>query len=247
MHVSLFIACFNDTLFPDTGKAVVRVLERLGHTVEFRSEQTCCGQLHHNSGYRMESLELARRFVFTFGAAETIVIPSTSCAMMVRQQYRYLAQWAGDKALNQALDDLLPRVFEFTEFLTRKLGCRDVGAYFPHRVTYHGACNSLRGLRLHEEPEQLLRGVRGLDFVPLPQIEECCGFGGTFSIKNAETSAAMVVDKVRAILNTKAEICCAADNSCLMHIGGELSRLNTGVRTMHLAEILAHTEDAEPM
>ncbi len=156
MHVSLFITCFNDTLFPETGKAAVRVLERLGHMVEFRPEQTCCGQMHHNSGYRPEALSLARRFVTTFRDAENIVVPSTSCTTMIRQQYRFLAQLADDAELDQNLDALLPRVFEFTEFITRRLGLMEVGAYFPHRVTYHASCNSLRGLGLREEPERTL-------------------------------------------------------------------------------------------
>jgi L-lactate dehydrogenase complex protein LldE len=242
MRVSLFITCFNDTLFPQTGQAVVRVLERLGHLVEFRPEQTCCGQMHNNSGYQPEALELVRRFVAAFRGVETVVIPSTSCTTTVRQQYLYLAHQAKDTALARDVEPLLPHVFEFTEFLTRRLGLTDVGAYFPHRVTYHASCNSLRGLHLREEPERLLRAVNGLDFVELPQLEQCCGFGGTFAIKNAETSAAMLVDKLRAELDTKAEICCAGDNSCLMHIGGGLSRLKARVRTMHIAEILAHTE-----
>lgn len=246
MRLSLFITCLNDTLFPETGKAVVRVLERLGHSVEFRQEQTCCGQMHHNSGYQLESLALARRFVATFRDAETVVIPSTSCAMMVRQQYPYLARQADDAELADALETLIPRVFEFTELLARRLGLTDVGAFFPHRVTYHGSCNSLRGLELREEPERLLRAVKGLDFVELPQIGQCCGFGGIFAIKNAETSAAMLADKLHAILDTRAEICTAGDNSCLMHIGGGLSRMRVGIRTMHLAEILAHTEQEAP-
>lgn len=242
MRISLFITCFNDAMFPETGKAAVRVLERLGHTVEFRPEQTCCGQMHHNSGYRPEALSLARRFVAIFRDADTIVVPSTSCTSMIRQQYRYLADVSGDAGMARELGSLLPRVFEFTEFIARRLGVTDVGAYFPCRVTYHSSCNSLRALGLREEPERLLRAVKGLDFVELPQKEGCCGFGGTFSIKNADTSAAMLTDKLRAVLDTRAEICCAADNSCLMHIGGGLSRLKAGVRTMHIAEILAHTE-----
>jgi len=242
MRVSLFITCFNDMLFPQTGKAAVAVLERLGHAVEFRPAQTCCGQMHNNSGYHPEALALARRFVATFRDAETVIVPSTSCALTIRRQYLRLAQGANDATLAGEIEALTPRVFEFSEFLTRRLGLTDVGAYFPHRVTYHGSCNSLRGLGLHEEPERLLRAVAGLDFVALPRIEECCGFGGTFAIKNAATSAAMLADKMRAVLDTGAEICCAGDNSCLMHIGGGLSRLETGVRTMHIAEILAHTE-----
>ncbi len=245
MRVSLFITCFNDTLFPRSGQAVVRVLERLGHQVEFDPAQTCCGQMHNNSGYRGEALSLVRRFVAAYRNAETVVVPSTSCTMTVRQQYAYIARQADDAALLAEVEWLAPRVFEFTEFLTRKLGVTDVGAYFPRRVTYHASCNSLRGLGLHDEPERLLRAVRGLDYVRLPDIEQCCGFGGTFAIKNAETSAAIATNKARAVLDTRAEIVCAGDNSCLMHIGGTLSRLQSGVRTMHIAEILAETgEDA---
>jgi L-lactate dehydrogenase complex protein LldE len=242
MRVSLFITCFNDTLFPETGKSIVRVMERLGHQVEFRSDQTCCGQMHNNSGYQPEALALVRRFVRIFDDAETILVASTSCTTMIRRQYAYLADQAEDATLVRDVEALIPRVFEFTEFLTKKLKLTDVGAYFPHRVTYHGSCNSLRGLDLREEPERLLRAVRGLDFTPLPQIEQCCGFGGTFAVKNAETSSAILADKLRAVLDTGAEICCAGDNSCLMHIGGGLSRLKSGVKTMHIAEILAATE-----
>lgn len=243
MLVSLFITCFNDTLFPRTGQAVVSLLERLGHTVEFRAAQTCCGQMHGNSGYRPEARELLQRFVETFRDAECIVVPSTSCTVTIRQDYPRLAE---DTPLAAEVAKLIPRVFEFSEFLTRRLGLEDVGAYYPHRVTYHASCNALRGLDLGEGPERLLRAVRGLDYVALPAIRECCGFGGTFAIKNAEVSTAMLADKLRAVLETGAEICTAGDNSCLMHIGGGLSRQRTGVRTLHLAEILAAT-DAEPL
>lgn len=244
MRVSLFITCFNDTLFPGTGQAAVRVLERLGQSVAFPQAQTCCGQMHHNSGYPDEAIRLVRRFVSVFADADAVVIPSTSCTAMVREQYPRLAALTGDSALTEALADLGSRIWEFSEFLTAKLGTTDVGAYYPHRVTYHPSCNSLRTLHLGRGPEALLRAVRGLDYVELPAWDECCGFGGTFAIKNAEVSTAMLTDKMQAILQTGAEVCAAADNSCLMHIGGGLSRQQTGVRTMHLAEILACTEDA---
>jgi L-lactate dehydrogenase complex protein LldE len=240
MKISLFITCFNDTLFPQTGRAAVEVLERLGHEVEFRADQTCCGQMHNNSGYPAEALTLVRRFVDVFRHADVVVIPSTSCTLTVRQAYPRLA--SEDAALRREVEDLIPRVFEFSEFLTEELGLEDVGAYYPHRVTYHASCNSLRGLKLGDAPKTLLKSVKGLDFVDLPAIEECCGFGGTFSIKNSEVSTAMLADKMRAVLATGAEVVTAGDNSCLMHISGGLSRLKTGVRTMHLAEILACTE-----
>ena len=239
MRVSLFITCFNDTLFPQTGQAAVSVLERLGHEVEFRPEQTCCGQMHSNSGYPREALTLVRRFVETYRDAPMIVVPSTSCTSTIRAQYPRLA--AEDSALLAELDTIIPRVHEFTEFLTRVLHVEDVGAYYPHRVTYHASCNSLRALKLGGAPRALLSAVRGIDFVDLPEIEQCCGFGGTFAVKNAEVSTAMLTDKMRAVLATGAEVVTAGDNSCLMHIAGGLSRLQAGVRAMHVAEILACT------
>ena len=237
MQVGLFITCFNDTLFPQTGQAAVTVLERLGHTVSFDPRQTCCGQMHSNSGYPREALTLVRRFVEVFRDTERVVVPSTSCTTTIRVQYPRLA--AEDAALLREVEALIPRVFEFSEFLTRELQVEDVGAYFPHRVTYHASCNSLRGLKLGGAPRALLGAVRGLEFVDLPALEECCGFGGTFAVKNSEVSTAMLGDKMRAVMSTGAEVVTAGDNSCLMHIAGGLSRLQAGVRAMHIAEILA--------
>jgi L-lactate dehydrogenase complex protein LldE len=224
MRVSLFVTCFNDTLFPQTGRAVVRLLERLGCEVEFPLEQTCCGQMHMNAGYAREGAALARRFARVFAAAEAVVCPSASCAGMLRQQLP-----AGEG----------PPVFELSEFLVDRLGVDDVGAHFPHRVTFHPTCHSLRELAVGDRPLRLLRAVKGIELVELAESRECCGFGGTFAVKNAEVSSAMLADKVRSVLDTGAEIVCAADNSCLMHIGGALSRQRAGVRTLHLAEVLA--------
>ncbi len=246
MRVSLFLTCFNDTLFPETGIATTRLLERLGHTVEFPLEQTCCGQMHYNTGYQREALPLVRHFVETFGGAEVIVAPSASCAGMVRELYPRVARDWGDDALRSAVDALVPRVYELSEFLVYRLGIEDVGAYYPHRVTYHPTCHSLRVLHVGDAPLRLLRNVRGIDLVELPQAEQCCGFGGTFAIKNADTSLAMLSDKVRAVLDTRAEVCASADTSCLMHIGGALHRQRVGVRTVHLAEILASTAEGQP-
>jgi len=243
MHVSLFITCYTDTLFPETGRAVVAVLERLGHTVAFPEAQTCCGQMHVNTGYQREALPLLRHFAETFRDAEVIVSPSASCVGLVRELYPALAQRTGDAALVAEVERLGERVFEFSEFLVKQLGVSDVGAYYPHRVTYHPTCHSLRGLKVGDAPAQLLQNVRGLELVPLENEAECCGFGGTFAVKNADTSLAMLSDKVRCVLNSKAEVCVAADNSCLLHIGGALHRGRTGVKTVHLAEILAATED----
>ena len=221
---------------------MVALLERLGHTVDFPMEQTCCGQMHYNTGYQREAIPLVRRFVDVFADAEVIVAPSASCVGMVRELYPRAAELANDEQLIARVAEITPRVFELTEFLVYQLGLEDVGAYYPHRVTYHPTCHSLRVLHVGDAPLRLLRAVRGIDFVELPNARECCGFGGTFAVKNADTSLAMLSDKVRSVLDTRAEICAAADNSCLMHIGGALSRERTGVRTVHIAEILASTE-----
>jgi L-lactate dehydrogenase complex protein LldE len=226
VRVALFVTCFNDTLFPETGRAVVTLLERLGCEVEVPLEQTCCGQMHFNSGYADDGLALARRFERVFAPYEAIVSPSASCTGMVRDH----------------CPELAGRVYELTEFIVDRLGVVDVGASFPHRVTLHPTCHALRVLKLGERPRQLLEAVRGIDLVPLEEAEECCGFGGTFAVKNADTSIAMLSDKLRRILDTRAEVCTAADTSCLMHIGGALRRQRAGVRTLHLAEILAATE-----
>jgi len=242
MQVALFITCFNDTLFPNTGKAVVSIVERLGHQVIFPEEQTCCGQMHFNTGYQAEAMPLIRRFVEIFSQYEAIVSPSASCVGMVRDMYRFAAEVHQDTKLANEVALLSERVYEFSEFIVNRLGIQDVGAYYPHRVTYHPTCHSLRGIKVGDAPEQLLRAVRGIDYVPMTQSNECCGFGGTFAVKNADTSMAMLGDKIRHILDTRAEVCVAADNSCLMHIGGALHRQRSGVRIAHLAEILAAQE-----
>jgi len=239
MRIALFITCFNDTVFPDTGKAVVRVLERLGHEVVFPEQQTCCGQMHFNTGYQTQARPLIERFVQVFEQYDVIVSPSASCVGMVRDMYQLAAHSYQDPQLADAVARLAPKVYEFSELLVNKLQCIDVGAYYPHRVTYHATCHSLRGIRVGDAPIQLLKAVRGIDYVPLANIMECCGFGGTFAVKNADTSMAMLGDKIRHILDTRAEVCVAADNSCLMHIGGALHRQRAGVKIAHLAEILA--------
>jgi L-lactate dehydrogenase complex protein LldE len=242
LRASLFITCFNDTLFPATGIAVTRLLERLGHEVDFPEEQTCCGQMHLNSGYALEAVPLVRRFVRAFADAEVVVSPSASCVGMVRDQYAKVAELSGDAGLAREVEALRPRVLELSELLVDRLGLTDVGACFPHRVTYHPTCHGLRGLDLGDRPLSLLRAVRGIDLVELPQAEECCGFGGTFAVKNPDTSAAMLADKIRCVLDTGAAVCTAGDNSCLMHIGGGLKRMQAHTRTLHLAEILASTQ-----
>ena len=246
MRVALFITCFNDTLFPATGRAVVRLLERLGCDVGFPEEQTCCGQMHANSGYQLEAVPLVRRFTEIFADAEAIVTPSGSCAAMVHDQYPRLAELAGDDELAGAVAELTPRVHELSQFLVDVLGVEEVGAHYPRRVAYHPTCHSMRLLKVGDAPLRLLRGVRGLELHELAEPEACCGFGGTFAVKNAGTSTAMLTDKVAAIIDSGAEVVCAADNSCLLQIGGGLSRAGAGVEAVHLAEILAATEGEAP-
>ena len=245
MRASLFITCYNDTLYPETGRAVVRLLERLGVELEFRPAQTCCGQMHANTGFRAEAFSQAKRFVRVYADAETVVIPSSSCVAMIRDQYPGLFEELGNEDLRKQFAAVLPRVYELSEFLTDKLRIDDVGAYFPHRVTYHASCHGLRGIHLGDRPFRLMSKVRGMEQVPLANLDRCCGFGGTFSVKNGEVSSAMLAVKLQDVMATRAEFCTALDNSCLMHLGGAMHRQYAGMRTIHLAEILASTE-SEP-
>lgn len=246
MRIALFATCLADAMFPQAAIATVTLLERLGHEVVFPDGQTCCGQMHVNTGYLTEAAGLVRHHVEVFEAAgcEAAVAPSGSCVGSVRHQHAMVARRAGDEALARRAEAIAARTYELSEFLVDVLGVRDVGAYFPHRVTYHPTCHSLRMLRVGDKPLELLRHVRGLTLVELPAAESCCGFGGTFAVKNADTSTAMLADKMAAVIDTGAEVCSAGDSSCLMHIGGGLSRIRAGVRTVHLAEILAATDDA---
>jgi len=230
MRIALFVTCIGDTLFPSTGRAVVAILERLGHEVVFPAGQTCCGQMHLNSGYRDEAARLARRFSEIFASYDLIVSPSSSCVGMVRELHPQLVPDAREPH---------GRVYELTELLVQRLGVEELGASFPQRVTYHPTCHSLRVARIGDAPYRLLRAVDGLELVELPDGEECCGFGGTFAIKNADSSIAILEDKCRAIAATGAEVCTAVDPSCLLQIGGGLSRQAGGARPLHIAEILA--------
>jgi L-lactate dehydrogenase complex protein LldE len=244
MRASLFITCYNDTLFPETGRAVVRLLERLGVMLEFLPAQTCCGQMHANTGFRAEAFSQARRFVRLYQDAEAVVIPSSSCVAMIRDQYVGLFEELGNEQLRKEFATLLPRVFELSEFLVDHLAVEDVGAYFPHRVTYHASCHGLRGLHVGDKPMRLLSKVRAIELVPLANLDRCCGFGGTFSIKNSEVSSAMLDTKLRDVAATRAEYCTALDNSCLMHLGGALHRQSAAMRTIHIAGILAATQQS---
>jgi L-lactate dehydrogenase complex protein LldE len=239
VRIALFVTCVNDAVYPQTGRAVVSLLEGLGHEVVFPAAQTCCGQMHLNSGYRSEALHLVRRFIEVFSPYEVVVSPSASCAGTVVDSYAHLADDAGDQLLAESVRELAPRVHELSQLLVDVLGVTDVGASFPHRVAYHPTCHSLRVLGLRDQPLRLLRSVKGLQLVELADATTCCGFGGTFALKNSDTSVAMMADKLAAVHDSGAEVLCALDNSCLTHLGGGASRLAYGLRTLHLAEILA--------
>jgi L-lactate dehydrogenase complex protein LldE len=244
MRVALMVTCVNDAMFPDVGRAVVALLERLGVRVDFPAAQTCCGQPMINTGYLDEAVPVVRTFVEAFSGYDAVVAPSGSCAGSARHQHAMVARRSGDPDLEAAVAETSPRVYELSEFLVDVLGVEDVGASFPHSVTYHPTCHSLRMLGVGDRPTRLLRAVHGLRLLDLPEAEQCCGFGGTFAVKNADTSVAMGADKARHVRETGAEVLVAGDNSCLMHIGGMLSRQRAGVRVMHLAEVLASTEGA---
>ncbi len=256
MRIALFITCFNDAFFPRTGRALVEILEALGHEVTFPPQQSCCGQVHFNTGYREEALKLLHRFLTVFEDSQVVVAPSASCVAMVREQYPVLAAETGDKDLASAVEALASRVFELSEFLVGQLGVEDVGAVFHGSVALHPTCHSVRSIDVGDGPLRLLRAVEGLELVSLPNARECCGFGGTFSVKNSETSLAMLSDKIQDILASGAQFLTAVDNSCLMHISGGLHRggmlcpegespvAGERVRVVHLAEILAQRNGA---
>lgn len=249
MRIALAATCIADAMFPQAPRATVQLLERLGHEVFFPEQQTCCGQMHVNTGYFDEAVPVIRNHVETFAPAldgewDAIVVPSGSCTGSIRHQQAMVCRRAGQEKLGATAEALAAKTYELSELLVDVLGVTDVGAHFPHRVTYHPTCHSLRMIRVGDKPLRLLRAVDGIDLVELPGAESCCGFGGTFALKNSETSTAMLGDKMTNVKSTGAEVLTAGDYSCLLHIGGGLSKLRTGVRTMHLAEILASTQDA---
>lgn len=238
-RISLFISCFNDFFYPETVQAAARVLRHLDVEVSIADGRTCCGQIHYNTGYGDMAFPLVRAFVDRFRDFDAVISISGSCTAMVREQYRRLAHRTNDQRLIKATDELSKRIFEFTDYITKILGIESTGSYFPHRVTYHPTCHSLRSLNIYQSALKLLSNVEGLELVELPNAEQCCGFGGTFSVKNEPVSSAMLFDKMANIKNTGAETLVALDNSCLMHIGGGLKRINSGISVMHIAEVLA--------
>lgn len=239
-RVSLFVTCLVDQLWPAVGTSTVEVLRRVGCEVRFNAQQTCCGQPAFNSGYRKEARQLAERLIEMFerDGDDPIVCPSGSCTAMI---HHYPDLFPDDAGWRERARALAARTHELSSFLVHQMGVEDVGATFQGRVTWHDACHTLRELNIKSEPRRLLSQVRGVDFVELPNAEACCGFGGTFSVKFPEISAAIVDHKVDALEQSGVDAVVSADASCLMQIGGRLSRRGSRVRVMHLAEVLAST------
>lgn len=241
MRVSLFITCLVDQMFPSAGRAMVTTFKRLGVEVAFNDQQTCCGQPAFNTGYRADARRMAEHFINVFERepADFIVAPSGSCTAMVRNFYGELFHEPEDEPWRERLAGVTGRLREFSEFLVKELKVEDVGARFAGRVTYHDACHLLRELRIADEPRRLIRAVRDIEFVEMEAPDTCCGFGGTFSVKYAEISGAILQEKLDRIARSGVAYVVANDSSCLMQIAGGLSRAGSPVKTMHLAELLA--------
>jgi L-lactate dehydrogenase complex protein LldE len=232
--VALFVPCFVDVFNPEVARAVVTVLERLGVRVEYPGDQTCCGQPAYNAGHFREAKELADRFARVFAGYSWIVAPSGSCATMARAGFAHLSPASAATAVGA-------RVYDFASFLTDVVGAVDVGARFPHRVTYHEGCHARRELRAGDASRRLLAAVRDLTVVELPSADECCGFGGSFSVSFDALSTSMGDAKCTNALSTGAEFLVSGDPSCMLHVGGMLRKRSATLKTLHLAEVLAAT------
>ncbi|MBO8170561.1 MAG: (Fe-S)-binding protein [Bacillaceae bacterium] len=237
MHASLMITCLSDAFYPRVGISVVHVLEKMGVKLDFPEEQTCCGQPAYNSGYRREALQAAKQMIQAFEHSPYVVTPSGSCAAMIRHYYPDM--FAGDGEWEEKARNLADKTYEFSEFLVRVLKVDQIDAELKGKATYHHSCHMMRGLGVKDEPITLLKKVRGLELNELPFADDCCGFGGTFSVKMDNISEAMVDEKVRHIQDTGAEYLIGSDLGCLMNIGGRLERMNVPVKVLHLAEVLA--------
>ncbi|MDO4897768.1 MAG: (Fe-S)-binding protein [Rothia sp. (in: high G+C Gram-positive bacteria)] len=249
MRVALFSTCIVDAMYPKVAEATVKILERLGHEVVFPQGQTCCSQMHVNSGYFDDAYPVVKTHVDAFSEwdFDVIVAPSGSCVASLGHQQPMIAERAGDAVRAQKAAELAARSFELSQFLIDVCGITDaaeqLGSYFPEKVTYHSSCHGMRLLGLGTRQEDLIRTVGGLEYTRVEGLDQCCGFGGTFSFKNADTSGAMVEDKVANIEKTGAAVATGGDSSCLMNIGGALSRKDSPVQTVHFAEILASTKE----
>ncbi|GGG89387.1 (Fe-S)-binding protein [Paenibacillus radicis (ex Gao et al. 2016)] len=235
MKVSLFITCLSDAIYPRVGEAMVRLLARYGVKLDFPTVQTCCGQPAFNSGYWKEARATAATILDAFEDSDFVISPSGSCTGMI---HHYPKLFEDDPVMLERARKLQSKSYEFTQFLVQVLGVKDVGAIFPHKVTYHPSCHGSRLLGVKEEPLELMRNVQGLELVPLPFAEDCCGFGGTFAVKMADISGAMVTEKVDHVLETEAEVLVGLDMACMMNIAGNLRFRNEPVKVMHLAELL---------
>lgn len=235
MKVSLFITCLSDALYPRVGEAMVRLLAKYGVSLQFPTVQTCCGQPAFNSGYWKDARESAKTILDAFEDCDFVISPSGSCTGMI---HHYPKLFEDDPVMLKRAQSLQSKSYEFTQFLVQVLGVTEVGASFPHKVTYHPSCHGSRILGVKDEPLALLQNVKGLELVPLPFAEDCCGFGGTFAVKMADISGAMVTEKVDHVLETEAEVLVGLDMACLLNIAGNLHYRNEPVRVMHLAELL---------
>lgn len=242
MKVSLFITCIADQMYPDVGESVVRLLHRYGCEVDFPEAQVCCGQPAFNSGYQEEAREVARQWIRAFEHSDYIVAPSGSCTGMIHHYYPYL--FKDEPEWKAKAEKLVARTYELSQFLVHVLGVEKVEARFPAKATFHPSCHAMRLLGVREEPEKLLAGVEGLEMVELACKEDCCGFGGTFAVKMAEMSEAMVSEKARHVADTGADVLIGTDLGCLMNIEGRLRKEGKPIRAMHLAQVLM--EGAEP-
>lgn len=239
MKASIFITCIVDQFFPQVGLSLVKVLRRLGVTLDFPPSQTCCGQPAFNSGFQSEARSVAQKFLEVFKESEYIVTPSGSCATMVKVFYKDLFK---DDAENQKRAiELGNRVYEFTDFIVNVLGIEDVGASFQEKVALHQSCHLLRELNIRSEPQRLLKHVNGIEIVEMDRADLCCGFGGLFSIKYPQISGSILQEKIDCIKKCKADVVVATDMGCLMHMAGGLSRQKVPVKTMHIAEVLAQS------
>ena len=251
MRIALFATCIVDAMYPSTARSTVALLERLGHEVIFPAGQACCGQMHMNSGYMPEALPVVENHVRTFEAVEydVAVAPSGSCVASIKHQHPYLADRLGQPELGQRAEAVAARTYELSQLLVDVLGitnaAEQLGSWFPHSITYHPSCHGKRSLGLGDKQLELLKTVGGITVAELPEADQCCGFGGTFSLKNSAVSSAMLQDKVQNICSTGASACAGGDASCLMHIGGGLSRREATAKTLHLADILASTREEE--
>lgn len=240
-HITLFIQCIIDGMYPEVGEAMVRLFQKLGVTMDYPADQTCCGQPAFNAGYRHEARAAAKHFITVFEKAECIVSPSGSCVAMVRHHYPELLR--DEPAWLKRAEAVGARTFELTEYLVDVLGITDTGAAYPGTVTYHDSCHLLRTLGIAEQPRALIRNLKGVRFVEMKDSDRCCGFGGAFAVKYPEISTAMVAEKVQNILDSGADTVTGCDMGCLMNIQGIVNRKNYPVRVRHIAQLLAGEEE----